>query len=1014
MKRLAVRFWKACVVLWVLAAGGAGPAQAAAHLLAPDGAWCWFGNPRALFKDGRLYFGYVRYADGRVCLNTYDPASNQSSLLWASDMTQRDDHDNPGLLALSDGRMLAIYAKHGNETRFYYRITATADTATPGNWSPELAYTNTTAGVTYANPYQLSAESGRVYNFFRNLNFNPTFVTSDASGTNWSAPQILIKTGTGGYRPYVQYCSDFERRIDFTYTDGHPDVAAVPTSLYHAYYQDGALWKSDGSLLKYLTNAPLLHDSGERGTVIYPYSAAPSSDPNDHIPYGRAWCWDVLHHTNGKPVAAFSVQVTNVMGANWYDDRLYYYYARWTGSNWQKRFIAHAGRPLYNTQRYYAGGISLDPNNPDVVYLASNAADPFALGDLTHVPLRPDDRYEIFRGETHDGGLTFTWQAVTTNSAVDNLRPYVPRGNAFPYGVIWYAGVYTSYTVWDAAVYGIFATNLTPVTIVPNQAPEVLLRSPAASPLVLTNLANHLELRATAADDGQPGPLRVAWSTVQGPANATFASTTSLLTSVSFPQPGAYVLRLSADDSVKSNRVDQAVLVGGGEAGSADLALWLKLDESWGTTAVDSSGSGNHGVLVGDGVWNPNGGRRGGAMEFNGTNSFLNVPDAPNLDNTAAFTLAYWLRANAYTTGGAGLVSKRNGISDNNAFTTFLQVDRLINVDIDGSNNRFTSVTAIETGRWYHVAITFDGSQPTNQRARLYLNGALDRVAAESSAAVPNYNSSVKIGLTHSNVTTYFKGAMDDIRFYRRALAPEEIVALAAAGSAPSAVAPPGLAATNRVPAWLAGGVAGDASEGPLAVLWSAESGPAPVDFAEPGEAASAVTFNAAGPYVLRLWASNQAAQVFALLPVSVSLNEKVYGDWISLAFPGETNETIVGPYADPDWDGARNLLEFALGLRPGILDAQPHGPTWPGLPVGGLVEVSNAHYLALRVKRPQGLLQVAYAAEISPDLVQWFDAPAPSGPLDNGDGTETIVFQDPVATRDAPSRYMRLRVTLL
>jgi hypothetical protein len=186
------------------------------------------------------------------------------------------------------------------------------------------------------------------------------------------------------------------------------------------------------------------------------------------------------------------------------------------------------------------------------------------------------------------------------------------------------------------------------------------------------------------------------------------------------------------------------------------------------------------------------------------------------------------------------------------------------------------------------------------------------------------------------------------------------------------------------------------------------------VDFAEPGEAASAVTFNAAGPYVLRLWASNQAAQVFALLPVSVSLNEKVYGDWISLAFPGETNETIVGPYADPDWDGARNLLEFALGLRPGILDAQPHGPTWPGLPVGGLVEVSNAHYLALRVKRPQGLLQVAYAAEISPDLVQWFDAPAPSGPLDNGDGTETIVFQDPVATRDAPSRYMRLRVTLL
>jgi len=1013
MKRFVARLPLVCVTGCLLSAGCPAPVQAAAHLLAPDGVWCWFGNPRALFKDGRLYFGYVRYADGRVCLNTFDPLTAESRLLWASDMTQRDDHDNPGLLKLSDGRMLAIYAKHGNETRFYYRVTAGADTATPSNWSPELAYTNTTAGVTYANPYQLGAESGRIYNFFRNLNFNPTFVTSDASGTNWSAPQILIKTGTGSYRPYVQYCSDFERRIDFTYTDGHPDVAAVPTSLYHAYYQDGALWKSDGSLLKYLTNAPLLHDSGERGTVIYQYSAAPSSDPNVHIPYGRAWCWDLLYHTNGAPVAAFSVQVTNVMGANWYNDRLYYYYARWTGSNWQKRFIAHAGRPLYNTQRYYAGGISLDPNNPDVVYLASNAADPFALGDLANVPLRPDDRYEIFRGQTQDGGLTFTWQAVTTNSTMDNLRPYVPRGNPFPYGVIWYAGVYTSYTVWDTAVYGIFSTNLAPVTLVPNHPPAVFLLSPTVTPLVLTHPQNHLELRATASDDGQPGPLNVAWSTVQGPANATFANATSLLTSVRFPQPGAYVLRLSADDSVKSNRVDQAVLVGAAEPAASDLALWLKLDETWGTTAVDSSGNGNHGVLAGDGVWQPAGGPRGGAMEFNGTNSFINVPDAPNLDNTAAFTLAYWLRADAYTTGGAGLVSKRNAISDNNAFTTFLQVDRLINVDIDGSNNRFTSVTAIETGRWYHVAITFDGSQPTNQRARLYLNGALDRVAAESSPAVPNYNSSVKIGLTHSNVTTYFKGAMDDIRFYRRALPAEEIVALAAAGQAPSAVTPPAFAATNRVPAWLAGTVAGDPSHGPVAAFWSADSGPAPVQFAEPANPASVVTFNAPGQYGLRLWASNHAAQVFALLPVTVSPNEKLYADWVSLAFPGETNEMIIGPHGDPDLDGVRNLVEFALGLTPGIPDARPFGPASPGLPVGGLVEVSNASHLVLRVKRPTGLLQIAYAVEISPDLVQWFDAPPPSGPVDNGDGTETLVFQDPVATRDAPSRYLRLRVTL-
>jgi hypothetical protein len=432
------------VVLWL--ARLPAQAQTSPFPLAGDAAWCWFGNPRALFKDGRLYFGYVRFGDGRSCLNAFDPVTHVSTPLWASAMTEKDDHDNPALLELSDGRMLAIFQKHGTETKFYWRSTTNANAASPADWSPERAF-DTGASATYANPYQLTAESGRIYSFLRDQNWNPTFVTSDASVTNWSAPTILIKTGTGSTRPYAQYCSDGARRIDVLYTDSHPD--AIPCSLYHIYYEDGALRQTDGTLLKYLTNAPLLHDSGERGSVIYQFSAAATNDPNAWIPSGRAWCWDLVYHTNGAPVAAFCVHSSKVTGTNWYDDRIYYYYGRWTGTNWQKRFIAQAGRPLYNGQPNYAGGMSIDPSNPDVVYLASNAARPFDLTTLTNVPLRANDRYEIYRGVTGDGGLTFSWQAVTTNSAIDNLRPYVPRKNPYPVGVIWYAGTYTSYTSWQ-------------------------------------------------------------------------------------------------------------------------------------------------------------------------------------------------------------------------------------------------------------------------------------------------------------------------------------------------------------------------------------------------------------------------------------------------------------------------------------------------------------------------------------------------------------------------------------
>src|SRR4051812_9907024 len=80
--------------------------------LAPDGAWTWYNDPRALYHNGILYFGYVR-RDGKTALNSFNPANGASTLLFTSSWSEEDDHNNPGLLALEDGRLLAIYAHHG-------------------------------------------------------------------------------------------------------------------------------------------------------------------------------------------------------------------------------------------------------------------------------------------------------------------------------------------------------------------------------------------------------------------------------------------------------------------------------------------------------------------------------------------------------------------------------------------------------------------------------------------------------------------------------------------------------------------------------------------------------------------------------------------------------------------------------------------------------------------------------------------------------------------------------------
>jgi hypothetical protein len=446
-----------CLAAWSSPA----PAQTNFVTLISDGAWTWYNDPRAMFLNGKLYFGYVRAADSKTALSVFDPQTGLTSNLWSATFTERDDHNNPGLLVKQDGKLLAIYARHGSDQYFAFRLANSTNPVAAADWNAQQQIPNTGASMTYANPFQLSAEGGKIYNFCRNLNYNPTIFTSTDGGTNWSVPQHFIKTGTGGsIRPYVKYASNGTNRIDFLYTDGHP--RDVNNSLYHLYYQGGAFYKTDGTFVTNLIDLPLQHDAGQRGSVIYQYNAAAQTDPNEWIPTGRAWCWETAYQSNGAPVSVFTVQRDQVMGSLWSDDRIYYYYARWTGSAWQKRFIAHAGRPLYSSEDDYAGGICLDPQNPNVIYISSNAQDPFNLADTTNVPLRANNRYELWQGVTSDGGLTFTWTQITTNSTQDNLRPYVPRRNGGQESVIWFQGTYSTYINYSCSVVGLFASVNTP------------------------------------------------------------------------------------------------------------------------------------------------------------------------------------------------------------------------------------------------------------------------------------------------------------------------------------------------------------------------------------------------------------------------------------------------------------------------------------------------------------------------------------------------------------------------
>ncbi|MEY4245961.1 MAG: hypothetical protein RLZZ245_3546 [Verrucomicrobiota bacterium] len=437
------------------------PLPGNALAIAPDGAWTWFNDERAIFHRGSLFAGYV-LGDGSYGITRYDPATHASHHMVISTAAsrQQDDHNNPSITVLPDGRLLALYAKHIANPVFYQRTSLVPLPSTEADWGPEIA-NPLPANNTYNNTYLLSSEKNRIYNFHRCINFNPTITVSDDLGATWKPSVQFISVGSGNVRPYPRYCSNGTDRIDLIYTDGHP--RDVNNSVFHMYYNNGAFYKTDGTYIENYANLPLDHQGGERGSVVYSYSGAAwgnGQGPNDWIPNGRGWTWDVHYGKDGHPVCVFQVQVDNVTGTGWNHDRIYYYYARWTGTEWQRRFIAQAGRGLYSAEDDYGGGMCIDPENPNVVYISSNAASPFNLGNITNVPLRTNERYEIWRGVTQDGGLTFAWEQITVDSPADNLRPIIPEKHGYDRALVWFHGTYTTYTNFTCRVLAILENDI--------------------------------------------------------------------------------------------------------------------------------------------------------------------------------------------------------------------------------------------------------------------------------------------------------------------------------------------------------------------------------------------------------------------------------------------------------------------------------------------------------------------------------------------------------------------------
>lgn len=379
---------------------------------ANDGAWCWFQSPSAVNFNGKTYVGYVN-KNGDIMVGIYDENTKNISSTVLHANLQIDDHAAPSILVRSDRRLMVFYSAHTGDSMFYRISTNPEDIS---SWKNEQSVNTNTAGdwkYTYSNPVQLSSEDNEVYLFWRGGNGEPTFSTS-TDGNSWSDAQTLFNVP--GERPYMKASSNGTDKIYFTFTNGHPNEVDN-NSIYFAYYQGGSFYKADGTFIKSINDLPLtpadvdmVYDSSKSGI--------------------KAWNWDIAFDENGYPVIVYAVFPT----IN--DHR--YVYARYNGNAWDNNEITSAGDSIGgDTELYYSGGITLDHENPSIVYLSKEI----------------DNVNEIQKWSTQNSGLNWSFENITSESTKENIRPIVPRNHTSDKpGVIWMSGVYPFFTEYDTSL----------------------------------------------------------------------------------------------------------------------------------------------------------------------------------------------------------------------------------------------------------------------------------------------------------------------------------------------------------------------------------------------------------------------------------------------------------------------------------------------------------------------------------------------------------------------------------
>src|SRR3989339_2183950 len=226
-----------------------------------------------------------------------------------------------------------------------------------------------------------------------------------------------------------------------------------------------------------------------------------------------------------------------------------------------------------------------------------------------------------------------------------------------------------------------------------------------------------------------------------------------------------YYIGIKARDEILTNWSELSNIVNLKTTSDKPSGEW-KFEEGTGTTAGDTSSNNNNGTLSGTAlpVWETNG-KIGKALKFDGNGGYVSATDNSSIDITNAITLEAWVKSEVVDQDG----STRRVIDKGATYALGASDKAYFKLYVGGvAKEALKTWSSGDANMWHHIVGTYDGTT-----MKLYQDG-VEVANTSASGLISTNDNGLQIG-RQSDTSGRFKGLIDEVRIYNRALTNVEI-----------------------------------------------------------------------------------------------------------------------------------------------------------------------------------------------------------------------------------------------